>query len=343
MSQMYMQTGLGLVGMILLHSFLMIMFYLIFRKIMKNPPSISCGELVFLSVINVVEIVFTYMVIDLSMVKLENEVFVLFEAKRSMYVKIPVMVVLMMIGEFSLIAVWKNYRNTLRKWQQSNVMEEQLKRMKRRYEEADAVYSNVRKAQHEMRNHMANIRGLVACGNYSDVDSYIEKMDEAVRKLDLKISTGSTLCDVIINDKASEAERLSIDFDVNFKYQENDFVSTFDLGIILSNLLDNAIEACQKVDEGGRFVRLELSNKGKFILIKVENSYDGNLVWNADGKLPVSSKLSEKMKSREVNVSALSEHGLGLKNVSELADKYFGGVQIETEDEVFRITVMLQW
>jgi sensor histidine kinase YesM len=75
----------------------------------------------------------------------------------------------------------------------------------------------------------------------------------------------------------------------------------------------------------------------------VENSYDGNLVWNADGKLPVSSKLSEKMKSREVNVSALSEHGLGLKNVSELADKYFGGVQIETEDEVFRITVMLQW
>jgi sensor histidine kinase YesM len=335
-SQMYLLTCLGMLGMILLHSLFMLMFYLIFRKAMKNPPLISSGELVFLSVIDVVGIIFAYMVIDLSTVKLENEVFVLFEAKHNMYVKIPVMVVLMMIGEFSLIAVWKNYRNTLQKWQQSNAMGEQLKQMKRRYEEADSVYANVRKTQHEMRNHMANIRGLVACGNYSEVDSYIEKMNDTVQKLNFKYSTGNPLCDVIINDKAGAAERLHIAFDIHFFYQETNAISTFDLGIVLSNLLDNAIEACRKVPEESRFIRLELKTKEPFILLEIENSYDGELVWNDEKKLPVSTK--ENAKTQEV----LSEHGLGLRNVAEIADQYLGGMQIEADNHIFRTVVMLQ-
>jgi hypothetical protein len=335
-SQMYLLTGLGQIGMILVHLTLMLMFYLIFRKIMKNPPSISCGELIFLSVINVVGIIFTYIVIDLSMVKLENEMFVLFEAKHNMYVKIPVMVVLMMIGEFSLIAVWKNYRSTLQKWQQSNAMEEQLKQMKKRFEEVDTFYGDIRKVRHEMRNHMTNIKGLIATEKYNEVDSYIEKLDDTIQKLDFKYSTGNPVCDVIINDKAGAAERLHISFDVHFFYQETNAISTFDLGIVLSNLLDNAIEACQKVPEESRFIRLELKTKELFILLEIENFYDGELVWNEEKKLPVSTK--ENDKTQEV----FSEHGLGLKNVAEIADQYLGGMQIEADNHIFRTIVMLQ-
>jgi hypothetical protein len=335
-SQMYLLTGLGQIGMILVHLILMLMFYLIFRKNMKNPPSISCGELVFLSVINVVGIVFAYMVIDLSMVKLENEVFALFEAKHNMYVKIPVMVVLMMIGEFSLIAVWKNYRNTLQKWQQSNAMEEQLKQMKKRFEEVDTFYGDIRKVRHEMRNHMTNIKGLIATEKYNEVDNYIEKLDDTIQKLDFKYSTGNPVCDVIINDKAGVAERLHIALEVHFSYQETNAISTFDLGIVLSNLLDNAIEACRKVPEESRFIRLELKTKEPFILLEMENSYDGELVWNEEKKLPVSTK--ENAKTQEI----LSEHGLGLKNVAEIADQYLGGMQIEADNHIFRTVVMLQ-
>jgi sensor histidine kinase YesM len=335
-SQMYLMTGLGMLGMILLHSLFMLMFYLIFRKTMKNPPSINCGELVFLSVIDVVGIIFAYMVIDLSMVKLKNEVFVLFEVKRNMYVKIPVMVILMMIGEFSLIAVWKNYRNTLQKWQKSHVREEQLKQMKKRFEEVDTFYGDIRKVRHEMRNHMTNIKGLIANEKYNEVDSYIEKLDDTIQGLDFKYSTGNPLCDVIINDKAGAAERLHIAFDIHFFYQETNAISTFDLGIILSNLLDNAIEACRKVPEESRFIRLKLKTKEPFILLEIENSYDGELVWNEEKKLPVSTK--ENAKTQEV----LSEHGLGLKNVAEIADQYLGGIQIEADNHIFRTVVMLQ-
>jgi sensor histidine kinase regulating citrate/malate metabolism len=183
---------------------------------------------------------------------------------------------------------------------------------------------------------MTNIKGLIATEKYNEVDSYIEKLDDTIQKLDFKYSTGNPLCDVIINDKAGAAERLHIAFDIHFFYQETNAISTFDFGIVLSNLLDNAIEACRKVPEESRFIRLKLKTKEPFILLEMENSYDGELVWNDEKKLPVSTK--ENAKTQEV----LSEHGLGLKNVAEIADQYLGGMQIEADNHIFRTVVMLQ-
>jgi sensor histidine kinase regulating citrate/malate metabolism len=276
------------------------------------------------------------MVTDLSIVKLENEVFLLFENRREMMWKIPLMVSLLMAGEFSIIAIWKDYRNLLMEWQKSHVREEQLKQMKKRFEEVDSFYGDIRKVRHEMRNHMTNIKGLIAAEKYNEVDSYIEKLDDTIQGLDFKYSTGNPVCDVIINDKAGAAERFHIAFEVHFSYQETNTISTFDLGIVLSNLLDNAMEACQKVPEESRFIRLELKTKEPFILLEIENSYDGELVWNDEKKLPVSTK--ENGKTQE----AFPTHGLGLKNVAEIADQYLGGMQIEADNHVFRAVVMLQ-
>jgi sensor histidine kinase YesM len=96
------------------------------------------------------------------------------------------------------------------------------------------------------------------------------------------------------------------------------------------------MEACRKVPEESRFIRLELKTKEPFILLKIENSYDGELVWNEEKKLPVSTKENDKMQE------AFPTHGLGLKNVAEIADQYLGGMQIEADDHIFRVVVMLQ-
>jgi hypothetical protein len=336
MSEMYRRVAVGQVGLILLYMAFMILFYLFFRKVGKNLPAMGKAELFLLSVLNIVEIIFTYMVVDLSIVKLENEVFLLFENRREMLWKIPIMVFLLMAGEFSIIALWKKYRNLLTEWQKSHVREEQLKQMKKRFQEVDTFYGDIRKVRHEMRNHMTNIKGLIATEKYNEVDSYIEKLDDTIQGLDFKYSTGNPLCDVIINDKAGAAGRLHIAFDIHFFYQETNAISTFDLGIVLSNLLDNAIEACRKVPEESRFIRLKLKTKEPFILLEIENSYDGELVWNEEKKLPVSTK--ENAKTQEV----LSEHGLGLKNVAEIADQYLGGMQIKADNHIFRTVVMLQ-
>jgi hypothetical protein len=82
LSQMYRQTAVGQVGLVLLYTLFMVALYLIFKQIGKNIPIMGEFELLFLSVLNVVGIIFTYMVVDLSVVKLEKEVFLLFENRQ---------------------------------------------------------------------------------------------------------------------------------------------------------------------------------------------------------------------------------------------------------------------
>jgi hypothetical protein len=336
MREMYRQATVGLVGLILLYLAFMVLFYLIFKKVGNDLPTMGKTELLFLSVLNVVGIIFTYMVVDLLIVKLETEVFQLFENRQAMLWQIPLMVSLLMTGEFAILALWKNYRKLLAKWQKSHVREAQLEQMKKRLEEADLFYGRLRKVRHEMHNHMTNIKGLMATENYSEAARYIEKLDATIQGPNLKYVTGNPLCDVIINDKAGKAEQFHIALEVHFFYQETHAISTFDLGIVLNNLLDNAIEACQKIPEEARFIRLALKIKEPFLLLEIENAYNGKLVWDKEKKLPVSTKENHPTQA------LFSEHGLGLQNVAEIADHYLGGMQIEADHQVFRTVVMLQ-
>ena len=69
----------------------------------------------------------------------------------------------------------------------------------------------------------------------------------------------------------------SIRFQVDFHYPEPGAYDAFDVGIILQNLLQNALEACEKVSEGERFIVLTGKRKGRFFLIEVKNSFVGEV------------------------------------------------------------------
>lgn len=96
------------------------------------------------------------------------------------------------------------------------VEEQQVKAMKQRLEEAENFYGSIRRVRHEMKNHMTNIKGLVASEKYDEVESYIEKLDETIQTMDYKFNTGNAVTDVIINDKYQKAENAGISFQVKF-------------------------------------------------------------------------------------------------------------------------------
>ncbi len=109
----------------------------------------------------------------------------------------------------------------------------------------------------------------------------------------------------------------------------------FDMGIILNNLLDNAIEACEKLETGKGFVRLSLKRKKQFLILCVENSFDGVVPVSKGSSLPPTTKQS-------ILPGIITEHGIGLENVRDIAERYFGGVNIKVKGDVFHVTVMLQ-
>ncbi len=146
--------------------------------------------------------------------------------------------------------------------------------------------------------------------------------------------TGNAVTDVIINDKCRRAEKAEIGFDADFHYGGE--IPVFDLGIIPNNLLDNAIEACEKLEPGNGFICLTLKRKKQFLLLEVENSFDGAVPVQSGGGLALPTT------KQSILPGIIAEHGIGLENVRDVAEKYFGGVNIKVKGDVFHVTVMLQ-
>lgn len=304
-------------------------------KIVKKPFAMNWHDVMFLSVLNVVGSMLAWMFMDISVVQINQEVFFLFIERREMIWKIPMLTVLICIGEISAIYIFQRYKELQDEREKHFVEEQQMKVMRRRLEEAEGFYGSIRKIRHEMKSHMANIKGLVAGEKYGEVEKYVGKLDETMQELDYKFSTGNAVTDVIINDKYQRAVKSGIVFTVKFDYRETDTISAFDMGIVLNNLLDNAIEACENLEQEKRHISLTLERKKYFLLIEVENSFDGKLEWKGGEAVPATMKQSSLP-------DVLMEHGIGLKNVKDVADRYLGYMDIKAERDVFRVTVMLQ-
>ena len=304
-------------------------------RIVKRPFSMNWQEAMFLSALNVVGSMLAWMVVDLTVVQMDQDIFFLFTERREMIWKIPVIAVLICVGEISAIYIFHMYKELQDEREKQFVEEQQMKAMRRRLEEAENFYGSIRKVRHEMKSHMANIKGLVAGEKYGEVETYVGRLDETMQELDYKFSTGNAVTDVIINDKYQRAMKSGIAFRVKFDYRGTDTIEAFDMGIVLNNLLDNAIEACENVEQEKRYISVILKRKDHFLLIEVENSFDGKLEWKDGEAIPATRKQSSLP-------DILMEHGIGLKNVKDVADRYLGYMDMKAERDVFKVTVMLQ-
>ena len=334
LQEMYRCMAIGMFCLVFSYSALLVAMTIILCRSIKGVDIMAWQDVCLLSVLNFVGSMIAGVVNGLLTVKIDTGFFMLFDEKRDLLWKIPMIAVFIFAGEAALIYFWQKYRVLLAERQKHFVEEQQVKAMKKRLEEAENFYGSIRKVRHEMKNHMANIKGLAGAGEYGEIEDYVRRMDETMQELEYKYVTGNAVTDVIINDKCRRAEKVGIRFDADFRYGGE--IPVFDLGIILNNLLDNAIEACEKLESGKGFIRLMLKRKKQFLLLEVENSFDGTVPVQTDGGLALPTTKQSTLPG------IITEHGIGLENVRDVAERYFGGVNIKVKGDVFHVTVMLQ-
>ena len=333
LQEMYRCMAVGMFCLVFSYSILLVTMMLILYRLMKDVTIMAWQDVILLSILNFVGSMIANVVNGLLIVRINTDAFVLFDEKPDLLWKIPMIALCIFAGEAALIYFWQRYRILLGERQKHFVEEQQVKAMKKRLEEAENFYGSICKVRHEMKNHMANIKGLTEAGEYGEIEEYVRRMDETMQELEYKYVTGNAVTDVIINDKCRRAEKAGIRFDADFRYGGE--IPVFDMGIILNNLLDNAIEACEKLETGKGFVCLSLKRKKQFLLLCVENSFDGAVSIRKGSQLPVTTK-------RSTLPGIITEHGIGLENVRDIAERYFGGVNIKVKGDVFHVTVMLQ-
>lgn len=203
------------------------------------------------------------------------------------------------------------------------IQEEKNKMTEEHYLEIRSMYENYSYTYHDIKNHLIILENYCETGENEKAIQYIEKLQKPIKKIEKYIDSGNEVVDVILNFKVSTAKRKGIHTEVAIEKIDDLGVEEHDLCAIFSNLLDNAIEACELITVGGKWIRICAKRTGDVFIIKISNSYLG------------------KYKSGNNGYTTIKKgfHGYGMKSVKARVEKY-GGVAEWGHDGAVFIAVM---
>lgn len=303
------------------------------KQLRKKVPMLHIRELLFLLWTPAAGILFVRVLLRLLVVEKGGVAFWLYEEFPAFLGIVPLMALSFYGGILAVIAACQRMLVLEEEHRKACAGEQQVRAMRERLKEAGELYDSMRSLRHEMRNHMANLKGIMMYGSHEDLGNYLARMDEDMGEHDFLISTGNLVTDVIINGRARAAAGAGVSFTSEFHFPSHGGYDPYDVGIILNNLLENALEACGEMEEDEGYVHLSGRKEKNFFLIQVKNSFCGKPVFDRDG-LPVSTK--------KAGPESLAEHGIGLSNVRREAEKYLGDMDIKVGKGEFCVAVLLQ-
>ena len=161
-----------------------------------------------------------------------------------------------------------------------------------------------------------------------DNEEIVNDFNKIVSEYDSTFKTTNTALNAVLTEKNTICLRKNIDLTCIINADCLSFLNAIEIYSLFGNLLDNAIEATEKVEIGKRTIGLNINKKGKLILIYIYNSYDGNV-------LVENNKFITTKKDNQ-------NHGFGLKSIDKIVKKYNGDIKISTNNNIFEINIILQ-
>ena len=193
------------------------------------------------------------------------------------------------------------------------------------YAEIENIYRTMRGWRHDWHNHIQALSAQLDSGEYEKARSYLNEINQSILNIDTVLKTGNTMADAILNSKISLMKSKQIEVEAEAQVPASLSVPDVDLCIIIGNLLDNAMEACSKLEPEDRFVHIYIHVKGALLYMSFTNS--AGKKQNKIGNLFLSSKGSE--------------HGFGLIRVDSLVAKNGGYLTRASEDGGYTTEVTL--
>ena len=195
----------------------------------------------------------------------------------------------------------------------------------RQYDEIRGIYLDMRGWRHDYHNHLQVMKAELAAGQLAELSAYLDELEADLDRVDTYVKSGNLMVDAILNSKLSLAEKGGVSVTCKAVVPESLTVDDVDLCVILGNLLDNALESCEKLPATERWLRVYLAARGSQLYMSVQNSAVEDPSFNA----------------RNYITEKRGNHGLGMKRVAAVVDKYEGFLNLANEPGIFAAEVSL--
>lgn len=212
---------------------------------------------------------------------------------------------LQIVACICLLATWSAYQKILQivyDKQKLDFLEQQAARQEIYLKEAILRDQKTRAFRHDIKNHLTVLAGLLQAEENDKACKYLGCLEQTFAELSYPVRTGNASVDALLKSKLSAAEQKGIRVKCEMMIPARSQVQDTDWCILLSNALDNAVQACENVPKEERKIQISGKRKKNFYLLTVKNSCDQNL-------------------------RQAPPDGIGLSNIRAVMERYQGSVE----------------
>lgn len=204
-------------------------------------------------------------------------------------------------------------------------MEHDYKYQKEMADEIIKIQNQSRALKHDMKNHTLVILSFLEKGKTEEAMQYTSEILDRLNAMYTYVSAGNSLLNYIINRKLSYAKEIKIDIKAEIENLSFSYMDSIDFSSLLNNMLDNGIEAAVKSKR--KLLAVTITHQKGFDIVHVRNSIDQSVL-----------KQNPRLKTSKNEPS----HGVGIKQIKKIIEKYSGVLDIYEEQDMFHVTAGLQ-
>ncbi|GAA0714321.1 ATP-binding protein [Paraclostridium ghonii] len=237
------------------------------------------------------------------------------------FMKHSVIIAIIFCNIFLIIIIKKIIKN-MKNESEMKALNDKLDMQYNHYLSIQESQIKVRQLYHDINNHMACIKRI----QNKDVNEYIDSINDELKDYKTTFNTSNMILDIILNEKKSICNKNNIELFCDINFSQCYFIEMIDVSSIFSNVLDNAIEACKKV-ESNRYINIRGMIVKSYYVIKCENSKNNEI----------------KIKNKKIITSKKDKflHGIGLTSIKSSLNKYHGELEIIDEKNKFLINIYI--
>lgn len=196
------------------------------------------------------------------------------------------------------------------------------------YQTLENHYKQISETKHEMRHHLLAIRTLLGSGEYEQLNTYLSDIEEHFSEVPDPIPCENRVIQAVLGHAARRAREMGFTIQFEILPLPNLRIPDADLVSLLMNLLENALESCENIQESNdRWIQVKLKTRQPYLCLSISNARCGELMMNGE------SYISTK--------DASSLHGHGIAVVRKIVEKHNGLLSFEHTDDTFCVETAL--
>ena len=239
------------------------------------------------------------------------------------YIVVSLVLLVILTLFYAIFFMMATSLNKNAKLQQENHF---LSLQRARYDNLCTAIEEARQARHDIRHHFLQLSSLAENGDLEKIKEYLSSAGSKIPSFEFHFCDNQA-ADSILGYYSAYAKREMIPFMAKIDLQAQFSVDEIDMCLVLSNLLENAIEASLKTECSMRKVTVEMYlHHTHLLLIQVENSFDGKI----------------REKNDIFQSSKHTGNGIGIQSVRHIAEKNGGASSFTYENGIFTAKVMLR-